>query len=146
MDLSKLKPAKGYKKNSKRKGRGEGSGNGCTAGRGENGALSRSGSKHYSWFEGGQMPLQRRIPKFGFSNKRFKKVFEIVNIKDINVINKKKINKEVLKEFGLIKKTNIPLKILGNGDIKKEYEIKADAFSKSAKEKIEKANGKVILL
>jgi len=62
------------------------------------------------------------------------------------VVNKKKINKEVLKEFGLIKKTNIPLKILGDGDIKKEYEIKADAFSKSAKEKIEKANGKVILL
>lgn len=146
MDLSKLKPAKGYKKNSIRKGRGEGSGKGSTAGRGENGALSRSGSKRYSWFEGGQMPLQRRLPKFGFSNKKFKKVFEIVNIKDINVISKKKIDKEVLKKHGLIKKTNIPLKILGNGDIKKEYEIKADAFSKSAKEKIEKANGKVIVL
>ncbi|MEA1986591.1 MAG: 50S ribosomal protein L15 [Candidatus Marinimicrobia bacterium] len=146
MDLSKLKPAKGYKKNSKRIGRGEGSGYGVTAGRGENGAMSRSGSKHYSWFEGGQMPLQRRIPKFGFSNKRFKKVFEIVNVKDLNTITKKKINKEVLKEHGLIKKTQLPLKILGDGEITKEIEIEANAFSKSAKEKIEKANGKVIVL
>ncbi len=146
MDLSKLTPAKGYKSNTKRIGRGEGSGYGCTAGRGEKGALSRSGSKHYSWFEGGQMPLQRRIPKFGFSNKRFKKVFEIVNVKDINIISEEKITKELLQKYGLIKKTNKLLKILGNGDINKAYEIEADAFSKTAKEKIEKANGKVILL
>ncbi|HDT12422.1 MAG TPA: 50S ribosomal protein L15 [Candidatus Marinimicrobia bacterium] len=146
MILSTLKPADGSRKNTKRRGRGVGSGNGTTAGRGSNGQKSRTGSKHYSWFEGGQMPLQRRVPKRGFSNVRFRQEYQIVNLKDINTLEETEITAEVLKKNGLIKKADVPVKVLGVGEVEKALTITADAFSSSAKDKIEKAGGKAVEL
>ncbi len=148
MSLSKLTPAKGsVKQKTKRLGRGTASGTGTTAGRGMNGQKSRSGSKHHPWFEGGQMPLQRRVPKRGFSNKRFRQEYQIVNVQDLNLLEDVKvINADSLFEFGLIKKLNKPVKILGYGEITKAMEVTADMFSETAKEKIEKAGGKALVL
>jgi len=146
--LSNLKYAKGSKKNPKRIGRGEGSGHGGTSTKGMNGQRSRSGAKRKSWFEGGQMPLQRRIPKVGFTN-IFKKYYQIVNLDSIqNVIDKKKlkitdVNPDVLKTHGLISSLKYPVKILGNGEIKAKLNIEANQFSKSAVQKIETAGGSV---
>ncbi len=146
--LSNLKYAKGSKKNPKRIGRGEGSGHGGTATKGMNGQLSRSGSKHKSWFEGGQMPLQRRIPKFGFTNK-FKVYFQVVNLDSLQKLVSEKnikdsvINPEFLKKHGLIASINEPVKILGNGELKAKLNIQVNAFSQAAKEKIEAAGGKI---
>jgi large subunit ribosomal protein L15 len=148
MSLDKLTPAKGAKvKKTKRLGRGHASGWGKTAGRGMNGQKSRTGSKHHPWFEGGQMPLQRRTPKRGFSNKRFRQEYQIVNLQELNLLEDVKIvNAETLKEYGLIKKLNIPVKILGYGEMTKAIEVTVDSFSETAKEKIEKAGGKAIIL
>ncbi len=146
--LSNLKYAEGSRKNPKRVGRGEGSGHGGTAARGMNGQRSRSGAKKKAWFEGGQMPLQRRIPKFGFTNK-FKIYYQVVNIDSLEKlmsskkIKEKVINAEVLKKHGLIKSLNAPVKMLGNGEIKSKLKIQVDAFSQSAKEKIEAAGGSI---
>lgn len=145
MDLSQLRPAKGSTKNVKRRGRGEGSGSGVTAGRGHKGYGSRGGSKKRVWFEGGQMPLQRRLPKFGFTN-RSRVVFQVVNISDLqSLADVKLITKEVLYEKGLIRKKRLPVKILGEGELSKKIDVKVDAISKSAKEKIEKLGGAVTL-
>jgi len=148
MSLSKLTPAEGSTtKKTKRLGRGPASGWGTTAGRGMNGQKSRSGSKHHPWFEGGQMPLQRRTPKRGFSNKRFRQEYQIVNLQELNLLEDvKTVTAETLKEYGLIKKLNKPVKILGYGEMTKAMEITADAFSETAKEKIEKAGGKAVEL
>ena len=146
MDLGSLKYAPGSVKKKKRIGRGQGSGTGKTAGKGHQGQRSRSGSKIRPWFEGGQMPLQRRVPKRGFTN-IFKKQFQIVNLKDLDRIKKAQaITPEVLFDSGVINKKNIPVKILGEGDLKKAMDISAHAFSASAKEKIEKSGGKVVVL
>ena len=146
MDLGSLKYAPGSVKKKKRIGRGQGSGTGKTAGKGHKGQRSRSGSKIRPWFEGGQMPLQRRVPKRGFTN-IFKKQFQIVNLKDLDRIKKAQaITPEVLFDSGVINKKNIPVKILGEGDLKKAMDISAHAFSASAKEKIEKSGGKVVVL
>lgn len=146
MDLSKLKHADGARKNKKRVGRGEGSGLGVTAGRGNKGYGSRSGSKKRSWFEGGQMPIQRRLPKFGFANIH-RKEYQVVNVKDLEKLKKKNdITPDVLFENGLIRKKTIPVKILGNGDLKSKVNIKVNAISKTAMEKIEKQGGSVTLL
>jgi large subunit ribosomal protein L15 len=146
MDLSKLKHANGARKNRKRVGRGEGSGLGVTAGRGNKGYLSRSGSKKRSWFEGGQMPIQRRLPKFGFTNIH-KKEFQVINIGDLDKIKKKEnITPDILYENGLIRKKNIPVKLLGDGELKSKITIKVNAVSKSARDKIEKQGGSVSLL
>ncbi|MFQ5602867.1 MAG: 50S ribosomal protein L15 [bacterium] len=143
MDLGSLKYAPGSRKKRKKIGRGQGSGHGGTSGRGHKGQRSRSGSKKRAWFEGGQMPLQRRLPKRGFTN-IFKKQFQIVNIKDLAKLSKtKEINPQVLFETGLISKKHISVKILGEGELNKALSISAHAFSASAKEKIEKAGGKV---
>jgi large subunit ribosomal protein L15 len=145
MDLSNLKHAKGARKNRKRVGRGEGSGLGVTAGRGNKGYLSRSGSKKRSWFEGGQMPLQRRLPKFGFANIH-RKEYQVVNVQDLEKIKKKEnITADVLFENGLIRKKRVPVKLLGNGELKSKVTIKVDAVSKTAQEKIEKQGGSVTL-
>jgi large subunit ribosomal protein L15 len=145
MDLSKLKHAKGARKDRKRVGRGEGSGLGVTAGRGNKGYGSRSGSKKRSWFEGGQMPLQRRLPKFGFANIH-KKQYQVVNVEDLETLKKKDdITPDVLYENGLIRKKGVPVKLLGNGDLKSKITIKVHAVSKTAKEKIEKQGGSVTL-
>lgn len=145
MDLSQLRPAKGSTKNVKRRGRGEGSGSGVTAGRGHKGYGSRGGSKKRVWFEGGQMPLQRRLPKFGFTN-RNRVVFQVVNISDLqSLADVKLITKEVLYEKRLIRKKRLPVKILGEGELTKKIDVQVDAISKSAKEKIEKLGGVVTL-
>jgi len=146
--LSNLKYAAGSKKNRKRVGRGEGSGHGGNATRGMNGQLSRSGAKKKSWFEGGQMPLQRRIPKFGFTNK-FKTYYQIVNVESLQKLADKKdllntnINAQLLEKNGLISSIKEPVKILGKGDIKVKLIVEANAVSKSAKAKIEAAGGSV---
>jgi large subunit ribosomal protein L15 len=146
MDLSKLKPADGARKDKKRVGRGEGSGQGVTAGRGNKGYGSRAGSKKRSWFEGGQMPIQRRLPKFGFTNIH-KKEFQIVNVADLEKLKKKTdITPEVLYENGLIRKKVVAVKLLGNGELKSKITIKVNAVSKTAQEKIEKQGGSVTLL
>ncbi len=141
MDLSNLKYSPGSRKNKKRIGRGPGSGSGKTSGRGHKGYGSRSGSKKRAWFEGGQMPLQRRVPKFGFYN-RFRVEYSVVNVGQIEKLEGiEEINPEILKDNGLIRNFTKPVKILGNGDLTKKMVIKAHMFSKSAIEKIEKAGG-----
>jgi len=144
MDLGTLKPTKGSISNTKRIGRGNGSGQGRTAGKGHKGYQSRSGTKNRFHFEGGQTPLMRRLPKRGFSNYGFRKEVQIVNLERIVSLNVKKIDVDILFKRGVIKKTDIPVKILGNGDIKSPLEITADMFSKTAVEKLEKAGGKAI--
>ena len=144
MDLGSLTPAKGSVRKTKRIGRGNASGWGRTAGRGMNGYKSRSGSKSKLHFEGGQTPLSRRLPKRGFSNYPFMKKFQIVNLEQLTKLELAKIDFDVLYENGLVNKKNLPVKILGNGDISNEIEITADAFSQSAITKIEKSGGKVI--
>ena len=144
MDLGTLNPVKGSVRNSKRIGRGNGSGQGRTAGKGHNGYKSRSGTKTRFHFEGGQTPLMRRLPKRGFSNYGFRKEVQIVNLQQIDSLNINKVDSNILYERGVIKKINVTLKILGNGDLKNGVEITADMFSKSAIEKLEKAGGKAI--
>jgi large subunit ribosomal protein L15 len=146
--LSNLKYAEGSRKKRKRIGRGQGSGyGGHTSTKGHKGQKSRSGYKSRAWFEGGQMPIQRRVPKFGFKNVN-RKEFSVLNVGqlqkliDSGKISDATIDKDFLVKMRLISKT-LPLKILGNGDIKTKIEITANAFSDSAKEKIEKAGGVV---
>ncbi len=145
--LNTIKPKQGSTRASKRLGRGSGSGTGKTAGRGHKGAGSRVGIPHKPYFEGGQTSLIRRIPKRGFNN-IFKKEYQVVNISDIDKIDAagKDIGTEVLFEHGLIRSKDLPVKILGDGEVTKSLVIKAHAFSKSAREKIEKAKGKVEVL
>ena len=143
MKLGQLKPAEGATHSKKRVGRGHGSGLGRNAGRGDKGYHSRSGSKHRPWFEGGQMPLHRRVPKRGFSNFLFKKEFQVVNISDLELLNVDTVDSNVLKDNGLVKYSLRPIKILGNGDLTKKLNVTANSFSTSAKEKIEKAGGSV---
>ncbi|MCX7832655.1 MAG: 50S ribosomal protein L15 [Ignavibacteria bacterium] len=149
--LSNLKYAEGSKKKPKRVGRGQGSGHGGTSTRGHNGAKSRSGHKFKFWFEGGQMPLQRRIPKFGFKNinrVEYTKLNlgDLQKLLDAGKIKETTISKELLLQSKIIKNKNRPLKILGGGDLKTKIEISADAFSKSAISKIENLGGKAIIV
>ena len=146
MKLDSLKPSKGSIKNKKGIGRGHGSGLGKTSGRGHKGAGQRSGNKRRAWFEGGQMPLARRLPRRGFTN-IFKEEIQIVNISDLNRIEKNsEIDPVVLQENGMIRSSLKPVKILGEGDIDKKLNVTASAFSASAKNKIEKAGGTVTIL
>ncbi len=145
MKLNSLSPINGSTKSRKRVGRGHGSGLGKSAGRGDKGAGQRSGFKRRAWFEGGQMPLARRLPMRGFHN-LFKKDFQIVNINRIEALGLKEVNAQILKENGLIRSALKPVKILGNGDMKSKIDITATVFSKSAKEKIEKAGGTATVL
>ena len=144
MDLGTLKPTKGSISSSKRIGRGNGSGQGRTAGKGHKGYQSRSGTKNRFHFEGGQTPLMRRLPKRGFSNYGFRKEVQIVNLGKIDSLKIDKIDAKILHEKGVIKKIDVPVKILGNGDVKNPITITADMFSKSAIRKLEKAGGKAI--
>ena len=145
--LSNLKYAKGSRKNRKRVGRGEGSTRGGQSTRGMNGQKSRSGAKFRAWFEGGQMPLQRRVPKRGFTNINNVR-YQAVNVARLQkLIDDKKIedgiiNSVVLYKSGVISKVG-PYKILGDGELKAKLEIEANAFSKTAKEKIEAAGGTI---
>ncbi len=145
MKLNSLVPDKGSIRNSKRRGRGHGSGLGKSAGRGDKGAGQRSGFKRRSWFEGGQMPLSRRLPKRGFTN-NFTKEFQIVNISKLDGIEEKKIDAMLMYEKGLVRSPLKPIKILGSGELKQSFEIIATEFSKTAKEKIEKSGGTAKIL
>jgi large subunit ribosomal protein L15 len=148
MDLSNLKPAKGSVKRNKRLGRGQGSGKGGTSTRGHKGAKSRSGNSKKIGFEGGQMPLQRRVPKFGFKNVN-RKEYKAINISVLQRVaeqrNIDKIDLQVLISAGLISK-NALVKILGKGTLEKKLEVHAHAFSKSAIEAIEAKEGTAIKL
>jgi len=131
-------------KKRKRVGTGPSAGGGKTAGRGHKGQMARSGSTHKPGFEGGQMPLQRRIPKRGFNNV-FKKFYQIVNIEQIDKLDASEINPELLFKKGLIEDTSKLIKILGNGEFKKSVKVIADSFSSSASEKIRNAGGEVVI-
>lgn len=141
MELHDLKPPEGSKRTRRRVGRGPGSGLGKTSGRGHKGQGSRSGARKRVGNEGGQMPLHRRLPKFGFTN-IFRKEFQIVNVADLARCGSGDIDGEALVKAGLVKNTKTPIKILGNGEIDRAYSVKAAAFSKSAIAKIEAAGGK----
>ena len=150
MDLSNLKPAKGSVKKNKdnRKGRGEGSKKGGTSGKGNKGAQSRSGYKRKIGFEGGQMPLQRRVPKFGFKN-RSRKEYVAVNLATLQELHEKSkivsFKKQTFIEMGLISKNDL-VKILGRGELTAKIEVEADGFSATATEAIEKNGGTVVKL
>ena len=142
MKLHELSPAEGSVKPAWRKGRGPGSGNGKTAGKGHKGQNARSGGGVRPGFEGGQIPLYRKLPKRGFNN-RFAKEYAIVNLDALNSFNDgDTVNLEALMSCGKIKKALDGLKILGNGEITKKITVQAKVFSKSAKEKIEAAGVK----
>jgi large subunit ribosomal protein L15 len=148
MDLSNLRPAKGSVKKGKRLGRGQGSGKGGTSTRGHKGAKSRSGYSKKIGFEGGQMPLQRRVPKSGFKNIN-RVEYKSINLSTLQSIvekhNIEKIDLEVLIKAGFINK-NALVKILGNGTLDRKIEVHAHAFSKSAKEAIEAKQGTIVIL
>lgn len=144
MKLHTLKPAAGSTKTRKRIGRGQGSTRGGTSTKGHKGAQSRSGYKFRPWFEGGQMPLQRRIPKFGFKN-RNRVEYKVVNLDTLQVLaeaNKgKEIDHQLLVDNGIISNTRQLVKVLGRGELKAKVDVKVNKFSQSAKEAIESAGG-----
>jgi large subunit ribosomal protein L15 len=141
LNLSNLTPAAGSRKNSKRLGRGDASGTGGTSGKGHKGQKARSGASIPGWFEGGQMPIYRRLPKRGFKNP-FRKEFVAVNIKDLSVFESGSVvDKAALIENGILRKEGI-VKLLADGDISVALTVKLDKASKAAIEKIEKAGGK----
>jgi large subunit ribosomal protein L15 len=147
MNLSSLKPAEGSTKNRKRIGRGTGSGRGGTSTRGHKGAKSRSGYSSKAGFEGGQMPLQRRVPKFGFKNVN-RKEFSAINLDVLQNLADKGttvLNFEAFRTHGLVSK-NDQIKVLGRGELTAAVEVSAHGFSKSAIEAIEKAGGRVVTL
>ena len=145
MRLNCLTPVRGSVKNTKRRGRGHGSGLGKSSGRGNKGAGQRSGFKKRAWFEGGQMPLSRRLPKRGFTN-NFRKEFQIVNLNKLEGLKEETIDANLLFQKGLVRSSMKPIKILGSGDLKSAMNVVATAFSKSAKEKIEQVGGKAKIL
>ena len=143
MKLHSVYPADGATKARKRVGRGVGSGLGKTSGRGQKGQKARSGYSRKAGFEGGQLPLYRRIPKRGFSNALFKKEYAVINLSDLNKFdNGATVTPEILKEMGILKNQLAGVKVLGNGTLEKKLVVKAHKFSNVAKEQIEKLGGK----
>ncbi len=144
MKLHELSPAEGSAKAAWRKGRGAGSGNGKTAGKGHKGQNARSGGGVRPGFEGGQLPLYRKLPKRGFNNSKFAKVYAIVNVEALNVFEDGAvIDLEALMAKKIVRKAGDGLKVLGNGELTKKVTVKAAVFSATAKEKIEAAGGKI---
>lgn len=141
MKIEDLRAAAGSRKSSRRIGRGPGSGRGKTAGKGHKGQNARAGGGVRPGFEGGQMPLQRRLPKRGFNNKKFATTYEVLNLRDIERCGLDEVSPETLLENGIIKGVSDGLKILGLGELKRKVNVKANAFSSSAKKKIEGAGG-----
>ena len=143
MKVEDLKPAKGSRRGDKRVGRGVGSGLGKTSGKGHKGQKARSGGTKGAGFEGGQMPLQRRLPKRGFSNYPFSRKYAVINLKDLSRLEGLDvITPEVLQERGVVKDLKDGLKVLGEGELKKSLTVKAHAFSSVAQEKITASGGK----
>jgi len=144
MELSRLKYAAGSRRRRKIVGRGEGSGHGGTSTRGHKGQHSRSGAHAKFGFEGGQMPLHRRLPKRGFTN-LFRTEYQVVNLETLaHLEDVQEVTPEVLLAKRVVRKKNMPIKILGTGEITRAMEVHAHRFSKTAREKIEKAGGKAI--
>ncbi len=146
MDLSKLKQPEGQVKKQRRIGRGMGSGRSKYAGRGQKGQKSISGYSHMRGFEGGQMPLHRRLPKRGFSNEPFKKHHAVINVSLLEKLEGDTFTPETLMQIGAVKKLGDGLKVLGNGELKKKVNVTAHLFSKSAEEKIKAAGGTVTVI
>ncbi len=145
MALENLRPPKGSRRNARRIGRGPGSGRGKTSGRGHKGQKSRSGSGVRPWFEGGQMPLQRRLPKRGFTN-IFKKRYVLVNVETLATLPANtRVNEKLLRELGLLNRRLDGVKILGRGELNVALTVEAEKFSKSARSKIESAGGEVVV-
>jgi len=145
MNLSNLRAPRKANENKKRVGRGMGSGMGKTSTRGHKGQGSRSGSSLMRGFEGGQMPLHRRLPKRGFTN-IFKTEYEVVNLERLASLNETEITPDVLRKAGVVSAKNSLVKVLGQGEVAKAITVSAHKFSKSAQEKIEKAGGKITRL
>ncbi|MCG8430290.1 MAG: 50S ribosomal protein L15 [Candidatus Omnitrophica bacterium] len=143
--MHRLRTPKGAHKPRKLRGRGPGSGHGKTSSRGSKGQTSRTGHKYYAGFEGGQTPMIRRMPKRGFINE-FKKKYQIVNIRDLLRLKDETVTPEVLESSGLVKDKNKLIKILGKGQVKKPYVIKAHAFSQKAAAAIAEAGGKTEII
>lgn len=148
LGLSQLRPAPGATKRSKRLGRGTSAGQGRTCGKGHKGQKSRAGYKRKAGFEGGQMPIQRRLPKRGFSNAPFRKIYQVVNLKRLVEVfpSKGEVTPELLLDKGLIKKSRLPVKLLGDGEVKVAWDVHVHAASRSAIEKIKAAGGEVHLI
>lgn len=148
LSLNTLRPAPGATKKPKRVGRGTAAGKGRTCGKGHKGQLSRSGYTYRPAFEGGQMPIQRRLPKRGFSNYPFRKIYQVINLRRLGEVfsGEEKITPMLLLDRGLIKKKDQPVKILGDGEINTALNIEVHAVSKSAMEKIKTAGGEVHLI
>ena len=146
LGLHNLQVPRGAHKKRKLLGRGPGSGHGKTSTRGFKGQTSRSGRDFYPGFEGGQTPLIRRIPKRGFNNTAFQREYQIINLRDLTALKEAVIEPSVLKDRGLIRDKERPVKILGDGNIDAPVTVKAHAFSKQAKEKIEKSGGKIEII
>jgi large subunit ribosomal protein L15 len=143
MELNSLRPAPGAAKNRKRIGRGTGSGHGKTATKGHKGQKARSGGSIKAGFEGGQMPLQRRLPKRGF-NPLERNEYLVVNLQQLDIFDAGAcVDRAALDAKGLLKKSNLPIKVLATGEITKALTVKADKFSKSAREKIQAAGGSI---
>lgn len=144
MKLNEIGRPEGNKKPKGRKGRGPGSGNGKTAGRGSKGQLARSGAKHRAWFEGGQMPINRRVPKRGFKNP-FAKSYQVVNLRDLSRFadDASEVNATTLWEVGLVKSPDLPIKLLGDGQVSRAFSVEVDKASKSAAEAIQSAGGQI---
>ena len=145
MNLSSLKFAAGSRRKAKRIGRGVGSGHGGTSTRGHKGYHSRSGSSRRVHFEGGQMPIHRRLPKRGFHN-IFKQRFQLINLRQLQALPATEIDVETLKKANLVKKIGTPVKLLGEGEITRKVKITVNAVSQSARSKIEAVGGEVVLL
>jgi large subunit ribosomal protein L15 len=142
LDLSNLKPAAGSRKKKKRVGRGNASGMGTTSGRGSKGQKARSGGSVPQWFEGGQMPIYRRLPKRGFKNFLFRKVYAVVNIRDLSIFEKGAVvDRKALKDKGKIPNLSVAVKLLAQGDIEFPLTVKLDKASQAAVDKIAKAGG-----
>lgn len=143
LSLSNLSPQEGSRKQRKRVGRGHGSGHGKTAGRGHKGFKARSGSGVKMGFEGGQMPLQRRLPKRGFTN-IFKVVYAVVNVRDLNkMADGARVDRDSLLAAGLIRATDRHVKLLGDGAVEKKFTVAVDSVSQTARIKIEQAGGSI---
>ncbi|MFA4983977.1 MAG: 50S ribosomal protein L15 [Candidatus Omnitrophota bacterium] len=145
LGLHKLCVPKGAHKAKKLLGRGSGSGHGKTSTRGSKGQTSRSGRDFYPGFEGGQTPIIRRMPKRGFTNK-FRKDYQIINLRELNRIKEATVTVDILKDKGLIRNAGVPVKILGDGELKNALTVQVHAVSKQARDKITKAGGKIELI
>ena len=144
MKLNSLYPNEGATKTRKRVGRGPGSGLGKTSGKGHKGQNARSGGGVRPGFEGGQLPLFRRLPKRGFTNAMFKTTYAVINLSDLNKFeNGAEVTPEILKNMGIVKNLQDGIKVLGNGTLEKKLTVKANKFSLKAKEAIEKSGGKI---